>query len=56
MPQNQPSAVRPVSFEPRPVPLSATLAVNEAIARKRRRGSVCFPSDSGRPGYRYIPP
>jgi aspartate aminotransferase len=50
MPQNQPSAVRPVSFEPRPVPLSATLAVNEAIARKRRRGERVLPLGFGEAG------
>ncbi|SNS81957.1 pyridoxal phosphate-dependent aminotransferase [Actinomadura mexicana] len=50
MPQNQPSAVRPLSFEPRPVPLSATLAVNEAIARKRRRGERVLPLGFGEAG------
>ncbi len=52
--QNQPASVRPLSFAPRPVALSATLAVNEAIARKRRAGERVLPSASGRPGSRYI--
>ncbi|TDD70819.1 pyridoxal phosphate-dependent aminotransferase [Actinomadura darangshiensis] len=48
--QNQVTAVRPPSFEPRPVPLSATLAVNEAIARKRRRGERVLPLGFGEAG------
>ncbi|MES9543971.1 MULTISPECIES: pyridoxal phosphate-dependent aminotransferase [unclassified Actinomadura] len=47
---NQSAAVRPLSFEPRPVPLSATLAVNEAIARKRRRGERVLPLGFGEAG------
>ncbi|MGI5202047.1 pyridoxal phosphate-dependent aminotransferase [Spirillospora sp. CA-108201] len=50
MPHNQPSGVRPLSFEPRPVPLSATLAVNEALARKRRRGERVLPLGFGEAG------
>ncbi|GAA4373798.1 aminotransferase class I/II-fold pyridoxal phosphate-dependent enzyme [Actinomadura verrucosospora] len=50
MPQNLPSAVRPLSFEPRPVPLSATLAVNEALASKRRRGERVLPLGFGEAG------
>lgn len=50
MPQDLPSAVRPLSFEPRPVPLSATLAVNEALASKRRRGERVLPLGFGEAG------
>ncbi|WP_141576319.1 pyridoxal phosphate-dependent aminotransferase [Actinomadura sp. WMMA1423] len=50
MPAQNRSAVRPLSFEPRPVPLSATLAVNEAIARKRRRGERVLPLGFGEAG------
>ncbi|MEV3927259.1 pyridoxal phosphate-dependent aminotransferase [Actinomadura coerulea] len=50
MPHNLPSAVRPLSFEPRPVPLSATLAVNEALAAKRRRGERVLPLGFGEAG------
>jgi aspartate/methionine/tyrosine aminotransferase len=48
--QNQSATVRPVAFAPRPVPLSATLAVNEAIARKRRRGEHVLPLGFGEAG------
>ncbi|SFO43626.1 MULTISPECIES: pyridoxal phosphate-dependent aminotransferase [Actinomadura] len=48
--QNHPAALRPVSFAPRPVPLSATLAVNEAMARKRRRGERVLPLGFGEAG------
>ncbi|WP_433479036.1 pyridoxal phosphate-dependent aminotransferase [Spirillospora sp. CA-142024] len=48
--QNVPASVRPLSFQPRPVPLSATLAVNEAIARKRRRGERVLPLGFGEAG------
>ncbi|MFE9100058.1 pyridoxal phosphate-dependent aminotransferase [Actinomadura geliboluensis] len=48
--QNQSAPVRPLSFAPRPVPLSATLAVNEAIARKRRKGERVLPLGFGEAG------
>ncbi|TDD93797.1 pyridoxal phosphate-dependent aminotransferase [Actinomadura rubrisoli] len=51
MPAQTTSApARPLSFSPRPVPLSATLAVNEAIARKRRQGVRVLPLGFGEAG------
>lgn len=51
MPAHKESApVRPLPFTPRPVPLSATLAVNEAIARKRREGRRVLPLGFGEAG------
>lgn len=51
MPAEKESApVRPLPFAPRPVPLSATLAVNEAIARKRREGARVLPLGFGEAG------
>ncbi|TYC08001.1 pyridoxal phosphate-dependent aminotransferase [Actinomadura syzygii] len=44
------NSVRPLPFEPRRVPLSATLAVNEAIARKRREGVRVLPLGFGEAG------
>lgn len=41
---------RPVSFAPRAVPLSPTLAVNEALARKRREGVRVLPLGFGEAG------
>ncbi|QFG26498.1 pyridoxal phosphate-dependent aminotransferase [Actinomadura sp. WMMB 499] len=41
---------RPVPFAPRPVPLSATLAVNEALARKRGEGVEVLPLGFGEAG------
>ncbi|MGP4025412.1 pyridoxal phosphate-dependent aminotransferase [Actinomadura sp. 3N407] len=46
----EPAPVRPLPFTPRPVPLSATLAVNEAIARKRREGRRVLPLGFGEAG------
>ncbi|RKS67747.1 aspartate aminotransferase/hypothetical protein [Actinomadura pelletieri DSM 43383] len=40
----------PLPFAPRPVALSATLAVNEAIARKRREGVRVLPLGFGEAG------
>ena len=48
--QNQITPARPLSFAPRPVPLSPTLAVNEAIARKRRQGVRVLPLGFGEAG------
>ncbi|MGH3242176.1 MAG: pyridoxal phosphate-dependent aminotransferase, partial [Spirillospora sp.] len=42
--------VRPLPFSPRPVALSATLAVNEAIARKRAEGVRVLPLGFGEAG------
>ncbi|WP_157433280.1 pyridoxal phosphate-dependent aminotransferase [Actinomadura rifamycini] len=42
--------VRPVPFAPRPVPLSPTLAVNEALARKRSEGVRVLPLGFGEAG------
>jgi aspartate aminotransferase len=42
--------VRPLPFAPRPVALSATLAVNEAIARKRGEGLRVLPLGFGEAG------
>ncbi|TDB94567.1 pyridoxal phosphate-dependent aminotransferase [Actinomadura sp. 7K534] len=51
MPAQRVSApVRPLPFSPRPVPLSATLAVNEAIARMRREGRRVLPLGFGEAG------
>ncbi|WP_242890654.1 pyridoxal phosphate-dependent aminotransferase [Actinomadura litoris] len=41
---------RPLQFAPRPVPLSATLAVNEAVARKKREGVRVLPLGFGEAG------
>ncbi|MUN41271.1 pyridoxal phosphate-dependent aminotransferase [Actinomadura litoris] len=41
---------RPLKFAPRPVPLSATLAVNEAVARKKRQGVRVLPLGFGEAG------
>ncbi|WP_067469027.1 pyridoxal phosphate-dependent aminotransferase [Actinomadura macra] len=51
MPAQSPSTpARPLSFTPRPVPLSATLAVNEAIARKKKQGVPVLPLGFGEAG------
>ncbi|WP_242910227.1 pyridoxal phosphate-dependent aminotransferase [Actinomadura terrae] len=51
MPALTPAApARPLPFAPRPVPLSATLAVNEAIARKKRQGVRVLPMGFGEAG------
>ena len=44
------ASIRPLPFSPRPVPLSATLAVNEAIARRRREGRRVLPLGFGEAG------
>ncbi|WP_207400968.1 pyridoxal phosphate-dependent aminotransferase [Actinomadura roseirufa] len=41
---------RPLPFAPRPVPLSPTLAVNEALARKRGQGVRVLPLGFGEAG------
>src|SRR5437868_11638159 len=48
--QSQPTPARPLPFTPRSVPLSATLAVNEAITRKRRQGMRVLPLGFGEAG------
>ncbi|MFI0408578.1 pyridoxal phosphate-dependent aminotransferase [Actinomadura sp. 3N508] len=48
--QKESEPVRPLPFAPRPVALSATLAVNEAIARKRREGVRVLPLGFGEAG------
>ncbi|QXJ26087.1 pyridoxal phosphate-dependent aminotransferase [Actinomadura graeca] len=48
--QSQSTPVRALSFAPRPVPLSATLAVNEALARKKRQGVPVLPLGFGEAG------
>ncbi|MCP2340783.1 pyridoxal phosphate-dependent aminotransferase [Actinomadura rupiterrae] len=50
MPALSPSAVRPVATTPRAVPLSATLAVNEALARRARAGLPVLPLGFGEAG------
>ncbi|MFC5183762.1 pyridoxal phosphate-dependent aminotransferase [Actinomadura harenae] len=50
MPALSPSALRPVSTTPRPVALSATLAVNEALARRARAGLPVLPLGFGEAG------
>ncbi|RFU40137.1 pyridoxal phosphate-dependent aminotransferase [Actinomadura logoneensis] len=50
MPALSPSALRPVSVSPRPVALSATLAVNEALARRSRAGLPVLPMGFGEAG------
>ncbi|WP_051712402.1 pyridoxal phosphate-dependent aminotransferase [Spirillospora albida] len=49
MPAQKPPA-RPLPFEPRPVPLSPTLAVNETLARMRRAGVRVLPFGFGEAG------
>ena len=50
VPSTASGPARPVSFAPRAVPLSPTLAVNEALARKRREGVRVLPLGFGEAG------
>ncbi|MFD0689270.1 pyridoxal phosphate-dependent aminotransferase [Actinomadura fibrosa] len=48
--QSPSTPARPLPFAPRPVPLSATLAVNEALHRKRGQGMRVLPLGFGEAG------